>query len=64
VAWAGITENEAKAQNRDVTVYRFPWAASGRAQTLARTEGLTKIIVENSKQRVLGVGITGPAPVK
>ncbi|MEY3174430.1 MAG: Dihydrolipoyl dehydrogenase [Planctomycetota bacterium] len=60
VAWAGITENEAKSQNRDVTVYRFPWAASGRAQTLARTEGLTKIIVENSKQRVLGVGITGP----
>ncbi|MFM7057026.1 MAG: dihydrolipoyl dehydrogenase [Planctomycetota bacterium] len=60
VAWAGITENEAKAHNRDVTVYRFPWAASGRAQTLARTEGLTKIIVENSKQRVLGVGITGP----
>jgi dihydrolipoamide dehydrogenase len=60
VAWAGITENEAKASNRDVTVYRFPWAASGRAQTLARTEGLTKIIVENSKQRVLGVGITGP----
>ncbi len=60
VAWAGITENEAKANNRDVTVYRFPWAASGRAQTLARTEGLTKIIVENSKQRVLGVGITGP----
>ena len=43
-----------------MTVYRFPWAASGRAQTLARTEGLTKIIVENSKQRVLGVGITGP----
>jgi dihydrolipoamide dehydrogenase len=60
VAWAGITENEAKNSNRDVTVYRFPWAASGRAQTLARTEGLTKIIVENTKQRVLGVGIVGP----
>jgi dihydrolipoamide dehydrogenase len=60
LAWAGITEAEAKAQNRDVTVYRFPWAASGRAQTLARTEGLTKIIVENTKQRVVGVGLVGP----
>jgi dihydrolipoamide dehydrogenase len=60
LAWAGITEAEAKAQNRDVTVYRFPWAASGRAQTLARTEGLTKIIVENTKQRVIGVGLVGP----
>jgi len=60
LAWAGITEAEAKNQNRDVTIYRFPWAASGRAQTLARTEGLTKIIVENSKQRVVGVGMVGP----
>jgi dihydrolipoamide dehydrogenase len=60
LAWAGITENEAKEQKRDVTVYRFPWAASGRAQTLARTEGVTKIIVENAKQRVVGVGMTGP----
>lgn len=60
VAWAGITETEAKNQNRDVQVYRFPWAASGRAQTLARTEGVTKIIVEPTKQRVLGVGLVGP----
>ena len=60
LAWAGITEAEAKNQNRDVTIYRFPWAASSRAQTLARTEGLTKIIVENSKQRVVGVGMVGP----
>ncbi len=60
LAWAGITEAEAKNQNRDVTIYRFPWAASGRAQTLARTEGLTKIIVENAKQRVVGVGMVGP----
>ncbi|MFN5744292.1 MAG: dihydrolipoyl dehydrogenase [Planctomyces sp.] len=60
LAWAGVTEAEAKAQNRDVTVYRFPWSASGRAQTLARTEGLTKIIVENTKQRVIGVGLVGP----
>ena len=39
---------------------RFPWAASGRAQTLARTEGVTKLIVEPRHQRVLGVGIVGP----
>ena len=60
LAWAGVTEAEARTRNLDVTVSRFPWAASGRAQTLARTEGLTKIIVENSKQRVLGVGLVGP----
>jgi len=60
LAWAGITENEAKAQGRDVTVHRFPWAASGRAQSLARTEGITKMIVEPVKQRILGVGIVGP----
>lgn len=60
LAWCGITETEAKAKSMDVTVVRFPWAASGRAQTLGRTEGLTKIIVEPKKQRVLGVGIVGP----
>jgi dihydrolipoamide dehydrogenase len=60
LAWAGITEAEAKAQGREVSVHRFPWAASGRAQSIARTEGITKIIVEPVKQRVLGVGIVGP----
>jgi dihydrolipoamide dehydrogenase len=60
LAWAGITEAEANAQGREVSVHRFPWAASGRAQSIARTEGLTKIIVEPVKQRVLGVGIVGP----
>ncbi len=60
LAWCGITETEAKAKGIDHTVHRFPWAASGRAQTLARTEGITKIIVEPLKQRVLGVGIVGP----
>jgi dihydrolipoamide dehydrogenase len=59
LAWCGITETEAKSQGRDVIVQRFPWAASGRAQTLARTEGITKIIVEPVKQRVIGVGIVG-----
>ncbi|MEZ6062172.1 MAG: dihydrolipoyl dehydrogenase [Planctomycetaceae bacterium] len=60
LAWCGLTEGEAKARGMDVTVTRFPWAASGRAQSLARTEGLTKLIVEPKKQRILGVGIVGP----
>ncbi len=60
LAWCGITENEAKAEGRDVQVVRFPWAASGRAQTLARTEGLTKLIVDPETERILGVGIVGP----
>lgn len=60
LAWCGITENEAKAEGKDVKVVRFPWAASGRAQSLARTEGLTKLIVDSESERVLGVGLVGP----
>lgn len=60
IAWCGLTERQAQAENREVIITRFPWAASGRAQTLARTEGLTKIIFEPKNQRVLGVGIVGP----
>jgi dihydrolipoamide dehydrogenase len=60
LAWCGITENEAKAEGREVNVVRFPWAASGRAQTLSRTEGLTKLITEPKTERVLGVGMVGP----
>ena len=60
VAWAGITETEAKAQGVEHSVHKFPWAASGRAQSIARTEGITKIIVEPKHQRILGVGIVGP----
>ena len=60
LAWCGITETEATTQKRDVIVAKFPWAASGRAQTLSRTEGLTKLICEPGTQRVLGVGIVGP----
>ncbi len=59
VAWCGLTETEAKAQGRKVKVVRFPWAASGRAQTIARTEGLTKILFDPETKRVLGVGIVG-----
>ena len=60
LAWAGKTEAEAKAEELEYTAHRFPWAASGRAQTLGRTEGITKILVEPTKQRVIGVGIVGP----
>ncbi len=60
VAWCGLTEQEAKEEGIDVNVIRFPWAASGRAQTISRTEGLTKLIVEPDTERVLGVGIVGP----
>lgn len=60
LAWTGITENEAKEAGVDHKVARFPWAASGRALTLGRGEGLTKVIVEAETGRLLGVGIVGP----
>ncbi len=60
VAWCGLTEQEAKAQGRKVQVARFPWAASGRALTLGRTDGVTKIICDPETERVLGVAICGP----
>ncbi|MCA9089014.1 MAG: dihydrolipoyl dehydrogenase [Planctomycetaceae bacterium] len=60
VAWCGLTETQAKAEGREVTIVRFPWAASGRAQTIGRTEGLTKLIVDPTTERILGVGIVGP----
>lgn len=60
VAWCGLTENEAKAEGIEVNVSKFPWAASGRAQTLGRTEGLTKLLLEPKTERILGVGIVGP----
>jgi dihydrolipoamide dehydrogenase len=60
IAWCGLTEDEAKAKNIPVKVARFPWAASGRAVTLDRTEGVTKLVVDPETERVLGVGICGP----
>jgi len=59
IAWAGLTEMEAKKAGREVEVTRYPWAASGRAESLGRTEGLTKLIVEPETEQVLGVGIVG-----
>ncbi|HBN78698.1 MAG TPA: dihydrolipoyl dehydrogenase, partial [Planctomycetaceae bacterium] len=60
LAWCGITEAEAQRDEREVTVVRFPWAASGRAQTISRTEGLTKLIFDPKTERILGMGIVGP----
>lgn len=60
IAWAGITEAEAKSRKVAHAVVRFPWAASGRAVTLGRPEGLTKIIVAPDTERIMGVGIVGP----
>jgi dihydrolipoamide dehydrogenase len=59
IAWCGLTEREAKEKNIEIEVLKFPWAASGRAITLARTDGLTKLICEPKTQRVLGMGIVG-----
>jgi len=60
IAWAGLTEHEAVAQGRTVEISRYPWAASGRAQALGRTEGMTKLIVDPETDAVLGVGMVGP----
>ena len=60
IAWAGLTEQEAAATGRVVEVSRYPWAASGRAHALGRTDGLTKILVDRESDTVLGVGIVGP----
>jgi dihydrolipoamide dehydrogenase len=59
IAWCGLTEHEAREKNIEIEVLKFPWAASGRAITLARTDGLTKLICEPKTQRVLGMGIVG-----
>ena len=60
IAWAGLTETDAKLQGRAVKVSRFPWAASGRAQAVGRTEGLTKWLIDPDTSRVVGCGIVGP----
>src|SRR5581483_6705355 len=59
IAWAGLTETQAEKEGRAIKVAKFPWAASGRAMTLDRTEGMTKLIVDPSTERILGVGIVG-----
>jgi dihydrolipoamide dehydrogenase len=60
VAWAGLSETQAEKEGREVIVAIYPWAASGRAQALGRSEGMTKWIIEPKTERVLGCGIVGP----
>ncbi|MDR4463055.1 MAG: dihydrolipoyl dehydrogenase [Nitrospira sp.] len=59
IAWCGLTEEAAKTGGQAVKVARFPWAASGRATTLGRTEGVTKLILDQESGRVLGMGLCG-----
>jgi dihydrolipoamide dehydrogenase len=60
LAWCGLTEAEATERGVAVTIVTFPWTASGRATTLGRSDGLTKLVLERGTERVLGVGIVGP----
>jgi dihydrolipoamide dehydrogenase len=60
VAWAGLTETQAKEQGKEIAIAKFPWGASGRALTLGRSDGLTKLVIDPSNERILGVGIVGP----
>jgi dihydrolipoamide dehydrogenase len=60
LAWCGLTEAQAAKEGRHVSVAKFPWGASGRAITLDRTDGMTKLILDPESERLLGVGLVGP----
>jgi len=60
LAWAGLTETQATKDQRRVAIAKFPWGASGRAITLDRTDGMTKLILDADTERILGVGLVGP----
>jgi dihydrolipoamide dehydrogenase len=60
IAWTGVTENEAKSKGIKYGKGVFPWAASGRALSIGRSEGLTKLIIDEATNRVIGAGIVGP----
>ena len=59
IAWAGLTDDQAKREGRQVDIEVYPWAASGRAQAIGRTDGFTKWLVDPETHRVLGCGIVG-----
>lgn len=59
IAWAGVTEAEAKEKKLDITIKKLPWSASGRAVALGRTDGVTKLIFDKATNRLLGVGMAG-----
>lgn len=60
IAWAGLTETQAREKEIKYEAAKFPWSASGRATTLGRMDGVTKILIDPETQRILGVGICGP----
>lgn len=59
IAWCGLTETQAAERGLDVEVAKFPWGALGRAMTIDRPDGLTKLVLDRESRRVLGVGIAG-----
>ncbi|MGA9421130.1 MAG: dihydrolipoyl dehydrogenase [Rhodanobacteraceae bacterium] len=59
IAWVGVTEREAKQQGLAIGIGKFPWAASGRAIGIDRTEGFTKLIFDEASERIIGAGIVG-----
>ena len=59
LAWCGLTETQARRDNRNVEIARFPWAASGRAMTMGSGDGLTKLLIDPETERILGVGLAG-----
>jgi dihydrolipoamide dehydrogenase len=60
IAWCGLTEAEAQARGLDLRISRFNWGASGRAVSMGRTDGLTKMLFDGKSQRLLGMGVVGP----
>ncbi len=60
IAWAGLTESQAKEKGIKYEAAKFPWGASGRATTLDRSDGVTKLLIDPDSQRIIGVGICGP----
>jgi dihydrolipoamide dehydrogenase len=60
IAWCGLSEAQAKGQGITVKVAKYQWAASVRAATIGRSDGLTKLIADGASGRILGVGIVGP----
>ncbi len=60
IAWVGVTETEAKAQGLDYGKGTYPWAASGRSLSIARDDGMTKVIFDNQTNKIIGCGIVGP----
>jgi len=59
IAWCGLTESEATDAGADIRIAKFPWAASGRAATLGRSDGVTKVLVDPETERILGVAMVG-----